>query len=66
MAGPAKRWPDRSQAMPKGVPVALATFSAAAPQSSHVAVAPGMATPAWSNSDLLTIGPVTVSWVARP
>ena len=49
MAGPAKRWPLRSQAMPCGVPVAFAARCAAAAHSSHVADAPGNGTPACSN-----------------
>ena len=66
MAPLAKRWPERSIAIPNSVPVAFATLAVAAAQSSHVALASGTGTPACSNSVRLTIGPVTVSWVGRP
>ena len=66
IAGPASRWPERSQPRPIATFWLCCTFCAAATQSSQVALSPGSATLAWSNSVLLMNGPVTVSWVMKP
>ena len=64
--GPAKRWPLRSQAIANGVWVAFATALVAVTHSSQVAFGPGIGTFAWSNSVLLTNGPVIVSCDCNP
>ena len=66
MAGPAKRWPERSQAAAALSWVALATLRLASIQSSQVALAPGMGTLACSNKVLFTNGPVMVNCDMKP
>ena len=66
IAGPEKRCPLRSQAMANGTLVALATARAALTHSSQLALGPGIATFACSNSVLLTNGALTVSCVGSP
>ena len=61
-----KRWPERSIASGNGAWTLAATSRAALPHSSQVALAPGIAMPACSNSVLLTKGPDTVSCVMKP
>jgi hypothetical protein len=66
MAGPATRWPERSIAIGKGVPVASATAREAAAHSAQVASSAGISTPACSKSVAFTKAPVMVSWLCMP